>query len=359
MMQKLKIFISAMVFVFSACQSKPQASASGQAAPAAQTSNRVVNMATWGNYMSPKVVEDFEKKTGIKINLSLYSSNEELLAKLQAGASGYDLAVPSDYMVSVMIKLGLLHSIDWTQLSEGSKIDPHYLKLSYDPKNEFSVPWDWGTTGIAINRSATKEKIEGWKDLFTNTAIRGKFTLLDDVRETVGAALKMKGHSLNSTSTSDLADAKGVLGGIRTKVKAFTSEPMSGIVSGEIAVAHMFSSDALQARAKSGGKIEYLIPKEGATLWVDSLVIPRGAKNLKEAHELINFLISAEVAHVNVANLFVGPTNPGVMALLPKDLQKDPMLFPAPATLKKLEMLKDLGEAMGAWDRIWTEVKVE
>lgn len=358
MMQKLSVLLSALVLGMMGCQSKSTPSGTGTTVqPEAQA--RVVNMATWGNYMAPKVVEEFEKKTGIKINISLYSSNEELLAKLQAGASGYDLAVPSDYMVSVMIKLGLLHPIDWTQLPEGKKLDAQYLKLSYDPKNEFSVPWDWGTTGIAINRSITQEKIESWKDLFTNSKIQGKFTLLDDVRETVGAALKMKGHSLNTTDASALAEAKGVLAGIRTKVKAFTSEPMSGIVSGEIAVAHMYSSDALQARQKTQGKIEYLIPKEGATLWIDNLVIPRGAKNLKEAHELINYLISAEVAHVNVAALFVGATNPGVMSLLPKELQKDPLLFPAPATHKKLEMLNDLGEGIGAWDRIWTEIKVE
>lgn len=358
-MQKLQVIFSVFAMVLVGCQSKSSHSVPVPAQSSATTQARVVNMATWGNYMSPKVVEEFEKKTGIKINISLYSSNEELLAKLQAGASGYDLAVPSDYMVSVMIKLGLLHPIDWSQLPESKKLSAQYLKLSYDPKNEFSVPWDWGTTGLAINRSITQEKITSWKDLFTNSAIQGKFTLLDDVRETVGAALKVKGHSLNTTDAKELADAKSVLTGIRKKVKAFTSEPMSGIVSGEIAVAHMYSSDALQARQKTQGKIEYLIPKEGATLWIDNLVIPLGAKNLKEAHELINYLISAEVAQVNVSALFVGAIHSGVMALLPKELQKDPLLFPAPETHKKLEMLRDLGEGIASWDRIWTEIKVE
>jgi len=319
--------------------------------------SRVVHLVTWGNYVSLPVLEEFKAKTGIEVKVSLYSSNEELLAKLQAGASGYDVAVPSDYMVSVMRHLDLLQNLDLNQIPELKNVDSRFKKLPFDPENQVSVPWDWGTTGIAINRKYFKGKVKGWKDVLGAPELEGKLTLLDDVRETVGMALKVSGASLNSTDASDLAKAKVVLSSAKKKVKAFTSEPMSGIVSGDFWVSHMYSSDALQARQKTQGEIEYLIPEEGATYWVDTLVIPKGAAHISEAHQLINYLMSAEVSKVNVERLFVAPTQDKVISLLPKALQRDSGLLPKMS--KKLEMLHDLGGAMAQWDRLWTEVKVQ
>ena len=187
----------AILIIGSAC-TKKGAEAPTAAQSGAATGSKVVNLAIWSNYIKPEVLTEFEKRTGIKVQVSNYSSNEELLAKLQAGASGYDVVVPSDYMVFAMSKLGLLKELDFTQLPNFKSIDPKYLKKQFDPANKYSIPYDWGTTGIAVNRTLYKGKIAGWKDLFNNADLAGKVTLLDDVRETIGAALKAQGLSLNS-----------------------------------------------------------------------------------------------------------------------------------------------------------------
>jgi spermidine/putrescine transport system substrate-binding protein len=319
--------------------------------------NKKVNLAIWSNYLPPELISRFEKQSGVKVQVSNYSSNEELLAKLQAGASGYDVVVPSDYMIFVMNKLGLLNELDYAQIPNSKSIDSKFLKKGYDPENKHSIPYDWGTTGIAINRTLYSGTVKGWKDLFTKEDLFGKFTLLDDAREVIGAALKLQGHSLNSKNPDELNQAKALLLKARKNVKAFTSEPLMPLVNGETAVAHIFMSDALQARRKTGGKIDYIIPEEGGTLWVDSLVIPKGAKNLKEAHQLINFLLEPSSNAATVVSVLVAPANREAFALLPKDIQNDPLLFPPASVLAPCEMIQDLGDGLVMWDRIWTEIK--
>jgi spermidine/putrescine transport system substrate-binding protein len=341
----------------SACTQKSPTSSSSATAASPSGAAKVVNLAIWSNYVNQDMLNAFEKKTGIHVQMSNYSSNEELLAKLQAGASGYDVVVPSDYMVFAMIKLGLLKELDYSKIPNSKSIDPRWLKKNYDPTNKFSVPYDWGTTGIAINRTLYKGQIKGWKDLFGNTDLAGKVTLLDDVRETIGAALKAQGFSLNSKDPAQLAKAKEMLFKVHPRVKAFTSEPMMPLVNGETAVAHAYMSDALQARKQTGGKIDYIIPEEGATLWIDNLVIPNGAPHWAEAHALINYLLEAKSNASTVMSVMVAPTNKETYALLPSDLQKNTILFPKEPVMKKLEMLQDLGESLAQWDRIWTEVK--
>jgi spermidine/putrescine transport system substrate-binding protein len=347
-----------LVIMAAACTPKANAPQGGEAlAPAASPS--VVNLAIWSSYVSPELLTEFKKRTGIQVQISNYSSNEELLAKLQAGASGYDVAVPSDYMVFAMIKLGLVRELDFAQLPNSKSLDPKYLKKQYDPENKYSVPYDWGTTGIAVNRDVYKGELKGWKSLFGNPALAGKFTLLDDAREVISAALKTQGFSLNSKSPEELAKAKALLQQIRSKIKGFTSEPMMPLVNGETSVAHVFLSDALQARKKTGGKIEYIIPEEGCTLWIDNLVIPAGASHVKEAHAFINFMLEAKSNLSTVMNVMVAPANKDAFALLPKDFQENPMLFPPAAVLAKCEMFQDLGEALVKWDRVWTEIKAQ
>jgi len=318
---------------------------------------REVHLATWSNYIAPELVQEFEKKTGIKILMSNYASNEELLAKLQAGASGYDVAIPSDYMVFVMAKLNLLTRLDFKAMPNAQFLNPDLTKRSYDPTNAVSVPFSWGTTGIAINRQIFKGQIKGWKDIFENKELAGNYTLLDDVRETLGAALKSLGYSLNSKNPTELAAAKALLLKIKPQVRGFTSEPQNQLVAGEIALAHAYSSDALRGRKKAEGKIDYLIPQEGCTLWIDNLVIPASAKHVKEAHELINFLLDQKSSLTTAINYYVVPAHKDALSLLPPETRNNPMIYPPKSDLVKCEMIEDLGEGLVAWDRIWTEVK--
>ncbi len=319
--------------------------------------NRAVHLATWSNYISQEQIQEFEKKTGLKLEVSNYSSNEELLAKLQAGASGYDVAVPSDYMVFTMSKLGLLQKLDLSQIPNFKEIDPDLTKKYFDPQNLFSVPYDWGTTGIAVNRKLFKGDLSGWKDIFGNQSLNGKVSLLDDAREALGAAMKYHGKSLNSKNSGELESAKKTLMENKKTVKAFTSEPLSDLVNGEIAVAQAYSMDALQASQQTGGAVEYLIPSEGCTMFIDNLVIPYGAQNVEGAYQLINFMIDAHTNFVTASTIFAGPSNLKSRELLSNELKSNRGLFPSSTQLQKCEMMEDLGESLNQWDRAWTEVK--
>jgi spermidine/putrescine transport system substrate-binding protein len=355
-MNRKILFVFCGIILFNiGCVPNKSSSVSQQARQGAEA--KVVNLAIWSNYIAPEQLEEFQKKTGIRVQVSNYSSNEELLAKLQAGASGYDLIVPSDYMVFAMIKLGLLQELDYPQIPNASQIHPQYLKRQFDPQNKYSLPYDWGTTGIAVNRTLYSGSIKSWKDLFKNEDLAGKLTLLDDAREVIGAALKSLGYSLNSTHPKELQQAKEVLLKVRNRVKAFTSEPMVPLSNSETAVAHVFMSDALQARKASGGKVDYFIPEEGGTFWMDNLVIPVGAGHLKEAHALLNYLLEPSTVASTTTRLFLAPANRDAIPLLSEELRNNSMLFPSKESLSRTEMFQDLGESLVLWDRIWTEVK--
>ncbi len=352
-MKNLIFLIASVSLLGIGCKpSTTTTSSTGSAATA-----KTVNLAIWTNFVSPEILAKFEADTGIKVSVSNYSSNEELLAKLQAGAEGYDVAVPSDYMVAAMASLSLLEPIDLSKITNFKSLDPKVLKKYYDTENKVSVPFSWGTTGIAYNQKMVKTPLKGWKDLLANKELTGKFTLLDDVRETLGAALKMQALSLNTKANADLEKGKKVLLDAKKRLKGFTSETLAGLVNGEMAAAQAYSVDALMASEKTKGAVQYVIPEEGCTVWIDNLVIPKGAKNIEAAHMLINYLIDAKVGAERSKTLFSAPSNKDSLALLPAELKNNRSLFPDEKQLAKCEMLEDLGDDLAGWDRVWTEVK--
>ncbi|WP_374028952.1 spermidine/putrescine ABC transporter substrate-binding protein [Bdellovibrio bacteriovorus] len=318
-----------------------------------------VNLSIWGNYLSPELQAQFEKQTGIKLNISNYSSNEELLAKVQMGASGIDVAVPSDYMVDIMRKMSLLEPLKAELLPNRDLVSADFLKQSFDPENQFSMPYTWTTSGIAVNRDVFKGTVTGWKDLLDNPQLKGKFALLDDVRETTGAALKMHGYSVNTVKPEELAKAKATLLAAKKNIKMFASDTIDILNNKEVVAAQAYSSDALQAAAKAPGRIEYLIPAEGSTMAIDNLVIIKGAKHIEAAHKLINFLLSEEAELAKVKTTLSGPVLKNTQALLPKDLQNNKALFPELKTLQKLERIQDLGDNNKLYEDVWLEVKTK
>jgi spermidine/putrescine transport system substrate-binding protein len=318
-----------------------------------------VNLAIWGNYFSPEMQEKFQKESGIKLHISNYSSNEELLAKVQMGSSGIDVVVPSDYMVGVMSKMNLLEPLNGEKIPNKKLISSAFLNQDYDKENRFSLPYIWTTAGIAVNRELYKGPMKSWKDLLNNPALKGKFALLDDVRETTAAALKMNGYAVNSTSAKELAKAKETLLTAKKNVKMFTSDTIDIMKNKEVVAAHTYSSDALQAAAKSPGTIEYILPEEGGTYAIDNLVILKGAKHLSAAHQLVNFLLSQEVELNKVKTILGGPVLKDTKSLLSKELQENKALFPAPEVLKKLEHIHDLGADNKMYEELWTEVKTK
>lgn len=345
------IFVGAAAATFSGCTKHDKA--------AEASKEKVVNLAIWTNYLSLEMQEKFAKETGIKIHISNYVSNEELLAKVQAGAQGIDVAVPSDYMVDIMAKQGLLQPLDQAKIPNKAGLDPQVMGQEYDPENKFSLPYAWSTAGIAVNRELFKGTIKGWKDLFTNAELAGKISLLDDAREVIAAALKEQGMSVNARETDELAKAKAALKDLRPRVKMFRSDTIDALVNKEVAVAQAYSPDALQAGVKTGGKIEFILPEEGGTRAIDNVVILKGARNTEAAHKLINFLLSPEVNAAFVATIKGGPVVIKTKDLIAPEVKSNQALFPGHEVMAKFERLKDLGDATAQFDRIWTEIKSE
>jgi spermidine/putrescine transport system substrate-binding protein len=339
-----------------ACTKKSGSETGGTPPSEKATGERVVNLAIWGNYLSPEQEKIFKEKTGIKINITNYASNEELLAKLQAGATGYDVAVPSDYMVDIMIKTGLIEKLDKSQIPNQVEVSSDFLKQSYDPNNEYSLPYAWSMTGIAINRDLFKGTIKGWKDLLENKELDGKIALLDDVREVMGAALKINGFSYNSTKPEEIAKAKKTLLAARKHIKMFRSDLVDPLVNKEVAAAQAYMVDANQAWRKTSGKVDFIIPEEGPTFAIDNVVIIKGAPHPKEAHQLINFFLQPEINALFVRDILAGPVLTKTIDLLPADL-KAKNLFPGKDVIRKSESIHDLGETTRLYDEAWTEIK--
>ena len=318
-----------------------------------------LNLAIWANYLSPEMAKKFSDETGIKLNISIYSSNEDLLAKVQSGATNIDVAVPSDYMVDILAKQNLLQNIKKELVPNIAGIDPKYLARPFDPENKYSLPYAWSTSGIAVNRELFQGKIESWKDVFDNEALKGKISLMDDAREVLGAALKSLGYSINSTNPDEIKKAKTVLLKAKKNIKLFMSDSIDILVNKEVIVAQAYSSDALNAWNKSNGKIEYIIPKEGTSFAIDNIIILKNSKRSEAAHKLINFLLS-EAANLNfVQTQFGGPVLKITRNKLSEKLKNNKALFPDPEFEKKFEAIRDLGTATQIYDENWLSIKTE
>jgi len=315
----------------------------------------VLRVAIWANYLPDELVEKFQSENGVKLVTSNFSSNEELLAKMQAGGTQYDLIIPSDYMVGIMVQQGLLRPLDAKKLPNSKHLDADLINRPFDPGNQYTFPYGWGTVGIAVNRNFYKGRVESWNDFFNSSDLSGKISMLDDMREVLGAALKSRGFSVNSKTDQEIEDAKSVLIKSRPRIRMFTSEPMPALSSGEIAVAQMYSIEAYQLKRKMGDLIEFVTPKEGGTVAIDNFAIPKTAENWEAAHKFINFMLVPEHNRVLVNSIMVGAVLKANRNIL-KDYQGSTR-----EGLKKnqvsLESIVDVGETTKRYDRAWTEVK--
>ena len=254
-----------------------------------------LHLFTWSDYTEETAAKEFEKKFGIKIVTDTFGSNEELLAKMQGGASGYDIVVPSDYMVSIMIKQGLLSEIDPSKLPNLAMVYKHLKGLYYDPDNKYSVPYLWGTTGIGYNADLMHAPPDSWQALFS-AEFKGKISLLNDEREVFAMALRLQRLPMNSTDPLEVASAKTRLMTQKPLVKTYTSENYDQLlVSGEVAMAHGWSGTVLRAAAEKPS-IRFIIPKEGGTIWQDNFCVLKTSTHKAEAMVFINYLLEPEVA---------------------------------------------------------------
>lgn len=315
-----------------------------------------LNLYIWSNYLPDNVIAEFERRFNAKINVELYDSNEALLAKLQSGGASFDLIVPSDYMVAVLQAQGFLEAIDRDRLTNFSNLDPQFIGLAYDPANQFSVPYMWGTTGIAYRKDKVIGPIDSWAALW-DTHYKDRLAMLDDVRETLGAALKYMGKSLNSTDPEAVQAAAQLLIAQKPLVKAYDSGGFDQLLlSGDVWIAQAYSGQIAKAMAESD-VLGYVIPKEGCTFFVDNLCIPRAALHKELALEFINYVLEAQTA-AEIAN-GTGYSSPSLAArgLIRPDLLANEAAYPPRDALARCELIQELGPTISLYDRLWTEIK--
>lgn len=322
-----------------------------------------VNLYAWSEYIPQALLDDFTKKTGITVNYDAYSSNEELLAKLQAGASGYDVIIPSDYTVSIMINQNLLEPLDMAGLPNFKNIGDEFKNLEYDPGNKYTVPYQWGTSCLVVDTSKVTRPITKWADLW-DPEFKGKVVLLDDEREVLGMVLSVLGYDKNSTNEAQLEEAKAKFSELMPNVKLFDSDsPKTALLAGEVWLGQTWNGEAALAHGENEN-IAYIFPEEGCTVWYDNLAIPKGAPHKDAALQLINYILDPE-ASILITKEFPY-SNPNTAALeLMKTQDPDtynaymnfPATNPSPEDMKKLTLIKDVGDATALWDRVWTEVK--
>ncbi|QQZ30364.1 extracellular solute-binding protein [Thiothrix subterranea] len=312
----------------------------------------------WAEYIPETALEEFEKETGIKVEYSTYENNEVMYSKLklQKGV-GYDIVVPSSYLVAKMSREGLLQKLDKTKLTNLKNLSADLLDKPYDPGNEYSIPYLWGSTGIGVNgKEIDSSTITSWADLW-DEKWKGKLLLTDDVREVFHMALKKNGFSTNSTNPDEIKVAYEDLQKLMPNVLVFNADaPREPFLAGDVNLGMIWSGEVTMAQQENPD-IEYIFPKEGAGFWVDSFVIPAGASNADNAHKFIDYMLRPEVGQQVVEELGYSTPNIAVKELLDEDTSSNPVIFPSAADVAKGEFQNDIGDAMKLYDGYWEKLK--
>ena len=329
-----------------------------QSAPPVKGSADQLFIYTWAGYTDNALLDRFAEKTGIRVVADVFSSNEEMLARVQAGgARAYSIIYPSDYMVVQMTELGLLTPLDHSSLGGLDRLKKQFQNPVYDPGNRYSVPLSWGTTGLIYNTEQLKEAPEDWNYLWEHKQeLARRMTLASDVREVMGAALRMLGYSLNSTNQEQVKQAYEKLVELKPAIASFTTDAWRPqMLTGDLKVAMCYSSDANEV-ISDNDKLKYVVPKSGSSLWTDTLVIPKGSPNPEAAYKWINFLLQGDVAASLVERLSFSTPSEDAFSLLTPELRENELLFPSEAVLKNCEGVAPVGKFMEVYDRYWTQL---
>ncbi|MBL4932461.1 extracellular solute-binding protein [Clostridium paridis] len=320
---------------------------------------RELNVFNWSEYLPQSVIDKFEERYNCKVNYSTFSSNEEMLAKIMAGGSNYDLAVASDYMVEILKKQNLIEPINKNKLSNIGNLGDEFMNLPFDRGNEYSIPYMWlagiiGVDSSKVDPSTITSYDDLWKPEFKNSLV-----VLDDERVIIGLTLKSLGYSLNETSPEALEKAKEKLIKLKPNIKAYDSDsPKTMLINGEAKAIFAWGAESSLAK-RENKNIQMVLPKEGLFLQQDNFVIPKGAKNNDLAHEFINFILEPEIS-AEISEAFpYGNPNKAAYPLIDPDIIADKAVYPPSEEVKKGEYLKDIGDKIKIFDDIWTSVKQE
>jgi spermidine/putrescine transport system substrate-binding protein len=359
--KRLAAFALSLFFLWPAAL-PVSAQASGEAAP---KTGVTINVYNWGEYISNGVDDsidvnkEFTRRTGIQVNYTTFESNENLYAKLVSGGANYDVIIPSDYMISKLIKENLVQKLDYQNIPNSKYIDQDFLKPVYDPTNEYSVPYTWGVVGIFYNKKYVKETIDSW-DILWDEKYAGKILMFDNPRDAFGIAQKRLDFSFNSTDPNEWEEAAMLLKKQKPLVQAYVMDQIfDKMASGEAWLAPYYAGDAATL-VDSNPDIGFAIPtKQGTNFFVDAMCIPTSAQNKAAAEAYINFLCDPEIAAANVDYIGYSTPESAAKALLPEEIQDNPIYYPPKEILEKAETFATLPDDTNLLlDTLWAEVKM-
>lgn len=339
-------------------RSSLERSSSQQQSPKAGDS-KTLSLYTWADYSNNALYQRFESKTGIKVIADVYESNEVMLAKMQAGGGKqYSIVYPSDYMVRQMTGLNLLTPIDHSRLQGLDRLMKRWQNPVYDPGNAHSVPYGWGTTGILYNSKVISSEPKDLNFFWENQqALAGKITLLDDVRETMGAALKSLNYSYNSTNPTEIEAAYKKLLALKPTLAAFKSYGWEDqLIAGDLAACMSYSTLG-NLLPKENPQLTFVIPQSGTSVWTDTLAIPNSAPNLEAAYAWINFLLEPESGVFGMEQMNVTTPNQATFDALPAAIKSNPKVFPTDTILAKSEAVTLVGDTIELYDKYWNQLK--
>jgi spermidine/putrescine transport system substrate-binding protein len=317
-----------------------------------------INVYNWGDYIDMDVIRQFEKEYGIKVRYDTFATNEDLYVKLKQGGSSYDVIFPSDYMIERMTREDLLVKLDKGNIPNMSKIDEKFLNRDYDPGNEYSVPYMWGTVGIIYNKTMIDKPLTSWADLW-NEEYKGQIIMLNSQRDSLAVALKKLGFSMNTRNIDELEAAKEELVRQKPLVDAYLGDDIKGvIVAGDAAIGVVWSGDAV-AMIRDNPDLEYVIPSEGTNLWFDAMVIPKNAKNKEGAEKFIDFMTRPDISAKNTEYIGYSTPIPEAKELLTDEIKNSLVAYPTDEMIENTEIFKDPTDIIGEYDRIWTELTSE
>ena len=319
-----------------------------------------ITVYNWGEYIDPDLLKQFEQETGIKVIYETFDSNEGMMGKVEQGGTAYDISMPSEYMIEMMAEKDLLLPIDYNKIPNVKNIDPYFLDLPFDPDNKYSLPYFWGTVGIAFNPTLLDgQTFESWDNLW-DPSLRQQVVLVDSARESIGMSLNSLGYSLNSTNLDELRQATDKLKELSPNVKAVIGDEVTQLMVNEEAAISLTWSGQAADMMYENEDIDYIVPEEGSNLWFDNMVIPRTASNIDGAHAFINFMLDAEVAAQNAD--YVGYSTPNLAALdfMDPEVTGDERFYPDEETRRHLEVYRNLGlEMLGQYNEFFLEFKMD
>ena len=327
--------------------------------PVCASADGVVNVFNWEDYIDESVLEMFEEETGIHVNYMNFTTNEDMIVQIEANPGAFDLCFPSDYIIERMITKGLAAEINFDNIPNFDQVLPHLLNPDYDPTNQYSVPYMWGTVGILYNKTMMPEPVHSWSILWDEYFQNSVF-MMDSIRDSMGVTLKSLGYSLNSREVPELMAAKDKL--IEQKklgiVKAYqVDETKDKMVAGEAPLALMWSGDA-QYAIDLNDDLDYFVPDEGSNIWVDGMVIPSSAQNKENAEKLINFLCRPDIAQMNCDYIRYSSVNIGAIELMGEEYTDNHVMNPSQEIIDNCEFFHDIDDTFRTlYESLWMEVK--